>query len=174
MKPTTTGFGIALLSIILSTSLATPATESPEIRVKIDISGESGLDSIIRSYLSRELRKVPDVAIVDSNPTFTVSIVGIEVRTVTREHVGYALSFAVTSVMKPRMAYLLAAMRHPDEDNAVLKDLLTTDGILTNHLIQTCGRDELQSVLAQVAAQLDGGSFEEARSLFQAFKDQRR
>lgn len=138
------------------------------IKVKLNISGDNGLDSMTRSYLSRELRKIEDVSITDKNPNFVINVCVIQTRLKDGTPMGYAFSYAVTSTLnqklvKNEMVALRVAGKIEETKEMELCAWLTNDGILVDQFIQQSDITSFSKVCADNIAQIDGNDFEEYR-----------
>src|SRR4051812_44994312 len=98
-------FGILLISGPFSN--AEDKRYRPSIRVAVDVSGRSGLDAIIKSYLTREFRRLDDVIITDTNPLYRIGCVAMKNYNHGGQFTVYPLSFVVTSSMPATMTMML-------------------------------------------------------------------
>lgn len=81
--------------------------EKPEIRVSLDIQFKDiGLDSLVISSVSRQLRTFPDVVITDAAPRFFVRVVGFPLRRSNQKTGMVAYSMVITEKLT-----LIEAMR---------------------------------------------------------------
>ncbi len=121
---------------------STPSNRQPStIRVSLSITGDNGLDSIIRSYLSRDFREIPDVVITDDDPMFTIHIVAMDTKIGPNAvRSGYAMSIVTT-----------------------FKDLRTKADIYSDHFLRVLPLDDLESSCREISAKIDGSLFEDER-----------
>lgn len=64
----------------------------PQFKVKLEVSCNDEIKNEIYSYLSRELRSLGDVVLVDSNEYYTIQIVGMTTKTKDGYNAGITLS----------------------------------------------------------------------------------
>lgn len=160
------------LAVLLSLLLLPVLTQGAEkrvranIRVSVHVSSKSNEDQI-KSYLSRELRQLDDVIVTDENPLFTISCVAVPIGEQGRP-LGWALSVTIESMLNVNVATMAlpVAQRVP-----VLRFL--PEGVLVEHLLRTCGANNLQATCKEMVAGFDGKAFESARQFAQSYFDNR-
>lgn len=168
-----------ILSIAILT-LATPASAQelpakPEIRVALEIAGESGIDATVRASLARELRKIDEVVIFDQNPYYKISVIAMKGYTVSGEHRGYILSVVVL-LMAPAENLKNLAESRKDPDLTFLSNVMKNQGIMVDHHVQSIGPSDkdLEDGCRKIASVFDGKQIEGTRQLYQLLKDQKK
>lgn len=157
---------LLILITILGTILSATAQDTGKIGVKLNISGQSGLEGEVRSYFTREFRSIGDVEIVDTQALVVVSLVIIETRNKGGQRTGYAVSVAITD--KTPVIIVAAAGASATTNQEKQKQIMQTvpeGGILIDHILQVFDSDSLAKTCKQLAAQIDGSHLENVRKM---------
>jgi hypothetical protein len=168
MRPV--AFPLILLLSAVSFGAAQQPTAAPKIRVQLAVSASGGLEDRIRSYFSRELRKIADVEIVDSTPLLRLSVVALSNRNEAGTETGYTVSVVVTS-LDDRAIMLALATLLPEAQRKFLEQNLSKQGALVDHLVYTVPPARLPDICAQIVAEIDGSHIESARKDVKAMID---
>jgi hypothetical protein len=126
-------FAACVVVLALVVSAGTPA-----LRVAVRAEGDNGSAAKLVSLLSKEIRGLDGVSVVDDSPQFTVSCSAISLDMGRIHGVGYAASVAVVSA----------------------------DGHLLVHFVQSA--ESLEGLAHEVALAVDGGILEHARRTLRA------
>src|SRR5258708_36084198 len=93
-------------------SLSAQLNKSPDshpLTVRID-ANDNELNNLVKSYVARELRSLKDVTINEApQPTFVIGCICMPTK-INGTKVGYAVSFVVTSNLKP-LKYIAAQFK---------------------------------------------------------------
>lgn len=87
------------LPFVCVAAVAITAAAEP-IRVALDVTAESANSSEVKSFLSRELRKLGDVVIADGEVNHRISIVAIILKDKNGKQTGHVMSFVVTAPLR--------------------------------------------------------------------------
>jgi len=109
---------ISVLFIVASMSIATSDSEKVEIpkystKVRLGISAREEIKNEVYSYLSRELRSLGDVKLIENDPnwTWSIQVVAMQVK----NRAGYDIAVAFSVVIEKRynvVELLLLAVQH--------------------------------------------------------------
>lgn len=126
--------------------------QKPTWRVKVIINGYDPL--LTTSYVTRELRSLPDVIVVESDAdvilNLEVTAPYLSYRTQQNEHI---LSYAILDTLNRQDAASLATT---SDANSELFKLYRKYGLLALHSLRTCKSDDLHSTIKEIVAALDG------------------
>jgi hypothetical protein len=143
----------------IGTAATTPA---PKYRVSLATDGlEEPLRNRLRSWLSRDLRRLDDIEVTDEQPMFILHIVGFTVPVNDQTDAPYAVAVAVT-----RKVWVSdAPADFPDEEAFVAWELLFSD--LPQEFLRltlyTGSADRLENTCEQIAADFDAGQMKAVR-----------
>lgn len=141
-------------------------------RVFLQVGGNDQIKSDIISYVSRELRSLGDIVIVDSpDSDCLIWIVGAIPRIQSGFDLGYALSVVATEIKDKDYLNSLVPECLSKEDwrRKALNTELTLGEILDQHFLYI-GSD-LRKLCSDVVAAVDGDVFEKARKKHQSLDD---
>ena len=152
-----------------------PVYGQTRIRVKVSWAehGNSGSEAIIRSALGRELRALGDVVVVESDPNYTISVVGIDLETVGGHVTGYAMSYVVVGWFPVDVLQFFI----PDTSfRSAMTDLLAGYGRKLDHqlLSGSSVSGDMQSACKGVIAEFDVQTLQPARDLLDRMRRMRR
>lgn len=149
-------------------------------KVKVDVSANDNINGEIVSYLSRELRSLGDVIVVDEKPDWTISIVALELTNKGGNNTGVALSILILS--KPHSPliemgindlYRLKKINKFEMDS--LQQMINIDfGLVTEyegHWLRTGSPDNLRDICNGIVADFDSKYLEPTREYFQKLKN---
>jgi hypothetical protein len=153
---------LVLLVILARSVHGQQSAPTPKIHVQLTISASDGLDHRLRSYFSRELRKINDVEIDDSTPVLQLDVVALRDRSGAGQELGYTLSVVVTS-LDDRALVLAFATQLPEAQRKFLEENLSKEGTLVNHLVYTAQPERLPELCAKIVAEFDGKHLEAHR-----------
>ncbi|MBE7496254.1 MAG: hypothetical protein HS117_15025 [Verrucomicrobiaceae bacterium] len=155
-----------LAIIVLSTVLASAwAQEATKIGVKLEVSGDTGLEGQVKSYFSREFREIGDIEITEGEAFLAIGIIIMEPKNHAGQSLGYVMSVVVTDQTSV-LTFGLAAMASTSDAQKAkqIGELIPKGGILVNHLLQTLNSTQLQETCKALAAQIDGTHLDRVRT----------
>jgi len=147
-------------------------------RVAVDVSGKDEIANKIQSYINRELRRLPDVTVVESKPLYSLSIVAIATG-------GYPLtSYAISLVVNERYSGETWFLKLLAKDNKNVKlpesiyeylDKATKDLVtFEHHELLLVPMDSLRERCEGIVATFDTKFLEPRRIVLQEYLDQKR
>lgn len=139
-------------------------------RVTLDVSGSELIKGEVVSYISRELRSLTDIVLVDSDPDLRVEVVALANKDRLGNLLGYTLSIVVAKRLKPAFVRgVINAFVHKDGERKLMLDLFSSQERLISHSIVT-GAD-LQGLSKKIVADIDGEVIEAERKEWQSIVD---
>ncbi|HKQ23146.1 MAG TPA: hypothetical protein VJT81_01735 [Burkholderiales bacterium] len=132
-------------------------------KVRLHVSADTSIKSSIVSYLSRELRSLGDVEIVDENPGWELYVVAMEVTTVSGIKTGFALTSVVINPFDNQKLSPLLQPVSRDLGLTITQGLVNTNG----HWLYVGG--ELQNLCKQAVTDFDV-TLEESRKINRILK----
>lgn len=84
-----------LFCVLLSCAARAAKAESWDFRVRLTLDLDGPMHDRAQSLLSRKLRSLGDVSIVETGPSFELRVVGMEAKSVADKSLGYAFAFQV-------------------------------------------------------------------------------
>lgn len=163
---------ILLLSLSTVVAHAQRIPEHLQPRVALDVSGPSSIEPLVRSYLTRELRSIPDIILVNDDGDFNVTVVAMEL-SAGREILGIALSVVVLEAI-PTSGLVSVAVAESGleisqeqvfEISTAAQQLDNGYGSLVTHRLLTGPQNSLQSRCQEIIADFDGELLESQRRL---------
>ena len=95
-------------------------------RVKVIVSAPNTMKSLVESYVKRELRELDDVAIVESNPQWTIEIGAFEPKLLEGRKVGVVLSVVISKTIiegrKATISYISRITKQLENDLVALRE----------------------------------------------------
>lgn len=159
------------LAFLLATSQSLSAQKKPippySTRVQLDLSTDSATEPVIRSYLTRELRTLPGVQIVDEKPYWRISLVVVPTETVGGIKTGYAISTVVLEKFREDLLDNLV----PDDAKRVTQLMLSDKYSFEAHKLAVIPLERLRDKCAEIVAQFDSERLEPERALWQKLRD---
>jgi len=161
---------LALIALCSISAHAQQPTK-PTYRVSVGVSAKDDIKSDITSYVSRELRSLSDIVIVDSTPQYIISIVGIRAKTEGGRDLGYDLSVTVTELNTEEYinALIPECLSKDDWRRSSLSAALAAGEDIKQHFL-VVGSD-LRKLSSDLVATIDGEVFEQARKSHQSIMD---
>jgi hypothetical protein len=129
--------------------------------VKLSISGEESIKNEITSFMSRELRELSDVTVVDENPDWEISVVAMESHLKSGQKTGFVISVVLFQHYNPKVFDILFDKKHAE----VAKNLMTRAVIYLDHWLRSGSTEELKTVCQGLVADFDSKHLAEARKL---------
>ncbi len=135
-------------------------------RVKINCSSNSDVMEIT-SYLTRELRSLNDVSVVENNPDWELSIIVLE--TITKSGMKIGIVFSVV-ILKPIsnevLKFYLTEVGKLRPDQVAFIDLAKNDLYnFRGHWIDTGSKDDMRYICQRVVAQFDSGYLDKRKEV---------
>jgi hypothetical protein len=154
-----------ILLIAVATMTLGVITNSQEqtkyrFHVQLIVSGEESIKGLITSYINRELRSLRDVEIVYSNPGWELSIVAMELSTVSRRKIGVALSTVILKRFQNQALLESFISGKNKEIVTVLTDDLYS---FEDHWLNVGSDDNLRKTCNEIVADFDADYLEGAR-----------
>ena len=140
-------------------------------RVKLQVSAEGATASIVRSYLSRELRKLDGVVLSDEDPGYQLSVVLMETRNQANYVTGYALSSVGLSLWSRSSVESMVQAASISETQKMFLRMFAENGTLVHHLLQTGAQSDLETLCSILVASFDTNALESARKVMQDLQD---
>jgi hypothetical protein len=140
----------------------------PTYRVSLEVSAKDEIKPTIVSYVSRELRALGDILIVESEPEYLISIVAMQPKNKAGNSMGYVISTVVTSHMSLSLTQLLI---HGCKDAETLSQIIPMLGLLETHDLAITDVEGLEKKCKEIVASIDGDLFEKKRKEHQKVMD---
>jgi hypothetical protein len=164
-----------LLAVILSAAIGcvaqTPQTPSNYSRpkysatVQVDVScDDEPLKGQIRSFVSRELRSLGDITIVDEAPDFVLSVIATPAKTQGNIVTGVVIATQFTGTVKIDLTSLKGKVSARSID--MLTDVLNGARIVWGFELQTGSMNDVQSLCRIIVADFDTSALEPCRKLW--------
>jgi hypothetical protein len=159
------------LFLFLASIFVTPLRAADKIncRVQFKISAAENIRGVVTSYLSRELRALGDIDIVEDDPWFILSVIAVATSNRAGNPTGYTFSVVVERPvlyrkMRDEFAKLL------DEKMMKVMDIsFDNTARIVSHFVQLGAVDELENLCKKVIADIDGNVFEPDRKISQQY-----
>jgi hypothetical protein len=139
---------------------------TPKFKVRVDVAGPASTQSTVKGYLTRELRKIEDVIVSDSECHFAISCVLLETPTgagIQR----YSMSCVVTSKYQTAgIINLLSGCLDASNIEAVGTYLREDGGGVVKHQVLTGPISRMKETCEELITGLDGDEFQKTRSAF--------
>ena len=176
-------FLTSLICVLLGS--APIRAEKLEFRVKLDIanySSNKNLAEELRSYISRELRSLGDVLIVNEDPDYELIILSMDAKT-GGESVGYVISGLILQTFDIEGFVMTASLFISDEKakEALKESLLKSFDLWTNNiyenpsnLVRTTPIDGLKSACQKIVTDFDTDYLERGREIHRYFEETRK
>ena len=151
--------------------------------VKLDISATDEVKNQVYSYISRELRSLSDVKVVENDPNWTIQIVGGQVKNKLGENMGVALSVVIL-----KRTYVVEGLLALSENvlQINLQELMEkksfdlkkafinlTSGLsdIRGHLLRVGSTEDMQNICKSIVADFDAEHLKVEREMFQKMLD---
>jgi hypothetical protein len=138
--------------------------------VKLEITGNE-LQNDIYSYISRELRSLGDVKIVNDQEEWTIQIVALQEHAKTDRIVGIAISSVVLKHIwsEPALMSLLSQAKEKLSESGynLLAYSLLAGCTVSNHKLLSGSPEDLQSLCKNIVVDFDADCLKPARELHQ-------
>lgn len=119
--------------------------------IKLVISADDEIQNQVYSYISRELRSLGDVTVVEDDPQWIIQIVAIQRKSKSGHKLGYAFSEIILSPFRPIYLKNLFCENDYKSLQAFTKDLVEVEG----HRIRIYPEGQLQDICQELVADFD-------------------
>lgn len=140
-------------------------------RVEVRVSADGSPKDLITSYVTRELRDIGGIVIVDSDPLYSIQIVAVDLQTKSGIKTGYALSSVVFTFLNPQSVCMLAGVAKDADRTKWLTTFVSGQGQIADHRIQICDTDGLRALCDKLVASFDSEQLEPSRKALQDLQD---
>lgn len=165
---------ILLIAVVAFTLVITATSQEqpdPRFRVQVSVSADENIKGLITSYINRELRGLRDVEIVYKNPKWLLQVVALETST----KGGYKSGVALSIVVLEKFDNGLLKSRIHETDQKDLVDSVTSNLYsVPYHGLRVGSEDDLRSICDGIVADFDTKHLEEARRLFEEYREEYR
>jgi hypothetical protein len=157
---------VLIASVLLFSSSPGIAADY-SFRVAVIVSAKGNIKNLITSYVTRELRSLSDVVIVENNPQWVLAIVAFELRTKGGEKTGVAFSTVVLEPFNNNMLKTLLQEKYKDSGFSLTSNLYKFQA----QWLQVGSESDIRSICSGIVADFDGEHLEKRRKLFQQIKE---
>jgi hypothetical protein len=169
MKTLIIGLVISLLSIFNSNLYAEEFPKfKARVSLQVSVSAEENIKGISNSYLSRELRSLQDVELVDRNPEWVLSVIIMDLTTKRETKVGFVISVMI--MRKFPNDYLMSRLTK-SEDKEYFKDITSDLYFSPDHRMNTGALADLRDMCSEIVAYFDTKHLEPTRKIHKRFLD---
>lgn len=154
-----------LVCLLALLSIPCQAQSKSRFDVRLVISADEQIKGQIESYVSRELRSLGDVVLVDRDELYTIAIIAFEVSNNNNAHqLGYAFSVLITSSFPTDMLTTVLSSHKVNREVVKNWDELVSDYKLVEdyHLI-TCDLNNLRKTCERIIADFDTKQLQPSR-----------
>lgn len=150
-------FALIVTSVVLCNIPAVRAESENLFQIKVDISADPALKTLIRSYLNRELRALGDVELVDMNTdggypsSWVISIICARIESFG----GYPASVLLSVVITERYANAAIVSMLPAESKQLGNEITSNLYLAMDHWIRSGSQENLQQICSKIAADFD-------------------
>ena len=160
---------LAMAGLASQILVAQPATRW-NARVKLQVSASEELSPLLISLLSSELRSLGDIAIVETEPEYTIGLIAVTNRVGGRV-VGYTLSTLVESHLTEGALNLLSEELKTSAYKSLLVGLVKGMSSVSEHSITAISPEDLERTCKKIVADVDVKTFQVSRDLQQKIND---
>ena len=156
---------------LLAAALALTANEATaQTRVAVSVSATDSLRNQITSYITRELRTIPDIVIVEDKPEYEIQIVALNDALESGRKIGYSMSVVITYRVGDFFVKELAGTNNQTVKYAA--SMLAEDYVdVRTHRLLTGPNEGLQANCSKVVADFDASELEPTRKFIQKLRD---
>lgn len=137
--------------------------------VRLALTAPDDMENAARSYISRELRLLPDVQVVSDDANWVLEVLMMNSDLVDGQRVGVIASVVVYKPFDGKfLAQLTAAslsLNKEDKQDLRERIVLLTSGnvVIKNHMVYSYSDEALRSLCEKIVADFDGGQLEPYR-----------
>ena len=166
----------AVLLVLSSASAQDPSSlPSYSTRIAVVISGDDGIDVRVKSFLTRELRDLPGVLVVGSDPDWILVVIAREMRNQIGSTVGFAICYTVLwpfDNTRVRTWNRFAGVKLSDEWVSFLEDMTTGLCSFKDQALLSGPLDGLKEACENIVVNLDVKHLEPERQAWQEISDE--
>lgn len=140
-------------------------------RIQLDVSAPETIKGEVTSYLSREIRRIGDVELVDTDPFLKISVLALVNSSRANGPIGYTLVFLVEKPVRYRQFRSSLAKSLDPTTLAVADFAFDNTTSVLSHFVQVGGVEDLEMLCKKSVAEIDGTAIEGQRKLFQQMVD---
>ena len=170
--------------LLVGCGILRPQTLTPPLRwsgrIRLSVAAEASLKSQITSYVSRELRALRDVSLVEDDPEYSIEIAAMALSNKANITVGAVLSTVVTGQLSASsldaLKADLVALKADGKTPTAISILSGLKGrqYLLSHYIDSGSTPDLQAMCQELVAKIDTATFQHTRQTYQQLEDLRR
>jgi len=165
---------IRISAFIVGMSLAAPAMAAPLLKahfvVKLVVSADDTLKSIVESDMTQLLQKLPEVEVTDDDSAAWLLYVNVVPLTDAKGVKGYIFSTVTADQYSANTVKALPAEDFKSPDVAAsVKMLMARQVTLRDHWVQTCRPEDLKQAYSRIVDTFDGTYLAPAREDIQNF-----
>jgi hypothetical protein len=153
----------ALLFILVSGARAANSIEIEfNARVTVEVSATENIKGLIHSFLTRELRSLEDVLIVDEDPDYKLEVAAVELTSNKGQKTGVALSILILMPFDSELFTPLLEAKYKESSELITTNLYN----LNKHWLRVGSDDDLRKICQKIVADFDSQHLESSRILF--------
>lgn len=161
---------VAISFVVLAASSPLKAANTPtetRFHVRLQVTGDDV--AVVKSDLSRDLRKLGDVDVTEGEAEHTLYVVVVEMKNRANNLTGYVISSIGFRVLitEDSLRTFPDLQRLSAEQKQALA-MFAGAGVLEHHFVQTVGPGELESLCSELVAQYDTAALEPIRQTAKA------
>lgn len=164
-------FLLALCAMTVAALAAeTPEASKPLMRVSLSVTGNDKITGQTRSFLSRELRKLPDIELTNTQPAFRIVCVVTEI-TSKGEPLINVMAVTTSTMVRLYAADIELAKKLTSEEIQKFHAILGPNGTLEGSSLVTEAPEKWEESCKSVVAAIDGEILEKARTFARELKE---
>jgi len=153
--------------LLMLSVVTTAKPDSRVFRIHVGVGGDPNITSLITSYITRELRSIGDIVVVDSKPDYKLIIVVIEDKTTSGKKIGFSLAMTILEYYREDAFMFMLKERWKDPFRFIMADLC----VYKNLLVMSGSDKDLRSTCSEIVANFDNEYLEPSRKLHQSIKN---
>lgn len=153
--------------LLMLSVVTTAKSDSKVFRIYVEVDGDPNITSLITSYITRELRSIGDIVVVDSKPEYKLIIAAVETKTTGGEKLGFSLAIVILEYYPEDIySYMLK-----EEDKDSFRSIMADICFFKRLLVMSGPYRSLRSICSEIVAEFDNEYLEPSRKLSQRIKD---
>ena len=157
---------LSCLCLLILLPLISQSQSKPRFSVRLKISAQGDMKSEIESYISRELRSLGDVYLVDNDEAYRIGIIAFELINTGGRKDGYAVTALITSTFPTDLLATVLSSHGVSKDGVkTWRDIADEHERVERFILDTCGRSDLRKVCEQIVIDFDTKILEPIRKL---------
>jgi len=176
---------VAFMSISTADSEKVKALKSLKhsTTVGLDISAHDEIKNQVYSYISRELRSLGDVKLVENDPNWTIQVVAMQIENKLKAKTGVAVSVVIikrryvvkTLLLMVENVFQISPQELMEKKSVDLEKAFKnlTDGLkdIRGHSLRVGSTEDMQSICQQIVADFDAEHLKQDREEFKRMLD---